>query len=99
MLFPPHRPHDGGEALEVGFLHPEVMALEEGQHRCLDLAERIDRVGPHAALGSLGPQPAGTEERDESFEHISMILMLVDVEDGMELPATGTPRIEIAVHR
>src|SRR5918997_603427 len=48
----PDRPHKG-KGLEVGALHAQGMTLEERDDRRLQVPQRIDGVGRHAAVGTL----------------------------------------------
>src|SRR5262249_15630368 len=54
---------------------------------------------PHAALRTLGSEATAGEDGDQCFEHLSMTLVLVDVEDRMQLPPARRPSVRVPVDR
>ena len=81
------------------FLDDERMVLEEREDALLQPCQPINRVRQHAAVRSLGRDAPTTEEADKSFEHRSMPLVLVDLEDGQQLPPARRPAHRVAMHR
>jgi hypothetical protein len=63
------------------------MGLEEREDAPLQVAQPVDRVGRDAAAWALAPDAPASEEGHQSFEHRSMHLVLVHVEDRVDLPS------------
>ena len=93
MLLASHRPNHLCEEAEIGIFYPERVVLEERKDASLDIEERVDCIRQHAASGALGADPSATENGCERFEHSSMPLMLVDVEDRVQLPTPSRTRV------
>jgi|NGEPerStandDraft_6_1074524.scaffolds.fasta_scaffold127722_1 hypothetical protein len=93
MLLSPHRPHDGGKCSEVGTFHDERIRLEERKYSRFQVPELLDRVGQDAAPWAFRANSPAAEGRNHRFENLSMVLVLVDVERRLQLPAT------VSVHR
>src|SRR6185437_8039681 len=86
VFSPSHRPHDCGEATEVVSLDDERIELEERNDVRLEVDQTVNRVGTHVAPGSLGADTSAPEHWNQVLEHSSIPLMLIDVENGVQLP-------------
>ena len=60
--------------------------LEKRKDRFLEVPQRLDRRGRHAALRALRANSPAAEERDQGIENLPMVLVLVDTEGGLKLP-------------
>ncbi|MDA4120284.1 MAG: hypothetical protein OK436_06825 [Thaumarchaeota archaeon] len=87
MGFRPKDVDDVNEPLVISLLHNGWMAVEERDYPFLEVPQSIDCVGHYAACASLGPNSAAAEERDKCVKNEPCVLMLVDVEDRIDLPA------------
>src|SRR5205085_2590061 len=75
------------------------VALEERDDATVELRHAVDGVGQHCAARTLRADDSAAEEPDQLLEHRSIQLVLVDVEDGVQLPsARGTGEV-VRVHR
>src|SRR5262249_60512409 len=93
VLLLSHPPHDGGEAFEVVSLDDEGMALEERNDVTLQGWKSVDRVRPDAAVRPFRAESPTAEHADHRFEHCSIPLALLDVEDGREFPPACRARV------
>jgi hypothetical protein len=87
MLLPSHRPHNGGKRGEVVALDDERMALEQRHYGRLQVPKRLDRIGQDAAPRAVRANSPAAEGRNHRFENLSMVLVLVDMEERLQLPA------------
>ena len=61
---------------------------KKGDHTPVQGLEPFDGIGPHAAIGAFGADLSAPEDRQQRFEDVPVIAMLVDVEDRLELPTS-----------
>jgi hypothetical protein len=86
VLLPSHRSHNDGEAEEIAFLDNERVLLKERQNRPLQVPKRLDCESQDTAPWAFRANSPAAEGRNHRFEYLSMVLMLVDLEDRLELP-------------
>jgi hypothetical protein len=99
VLSPSHRPHYCGEAMEVVSLDDEWIALEERNDIRFEIDQSVDRVRTHVAPGSLGADMSAPEHWTQALEHFSIPLVLIDVEDGVQLPPACRSCVCVPVYR
>jgi len=75
------------------------MALEERNDLTFQGWKSVDRVRPDAAVRAFRAEPPTAEHADHRFEHRSIPLVLVHVEDGMELPPAGRTGVGVPMYR
>ena len=68
-------------------LHNERMAFEERQYCRLQVPERFNREGQNAAPWAFRANSPAAESRDHRFENLTVVLVLIDVEYRLKLPA------------
>jgi hypothetical protein len=92
MFSPAHCADDLREPMEVGRLHDEWVALEEGHDRRLEPFDGVHGVCPHRTWPSLGSDVSAAEEANQCFQYCTMRDVLVHVKDGMELRSIDTEK-------
>jgi hypothetical protein len=99
MLFSPHRPHDVGKQPKISALYPQAVNFKEGDDNLIELPERRDRKGQDWTLWALGTDIPASEVRAKRFEHITMIRVLVNVKNSLDLPSPVSVHEVAAMHR
>ena len=99
MFLSPHRVNDVGKGCKILTLDHWGISFEERQHCCLQLTQSVDSKCPNTAVGTFGANSPTAEDRNHGLENISMIVVLVDVEDRLELPPAVSPHHRRTMHR
>jgi hypothetical protein len=74
------------------------MSLEERQHRSFQLTQAVNSKRPNTAVRTLWANSPAAENGNHGLENISMVLVLVDVEDRLELPPSVTAHHRRTMH-
>jgi hypothetical protein len=72
---------------------------KKGRHSGLQIPERLDRVGQDTAPRALRTNSSAAKGRDHRFENLSMILVLIDLEDRRSLPPAMSVHHRVAMDR